>query len=106
LKQEGKVSLIIPAYNEEKIIEQVITKVKQVTAISEILVVDDGSRDNTAQIVSNLDVKLIRHPYNKGNGAAIKTGLRAASGDIVLFMDADGQHQPEEMLAIMLNLFP
>jgi glycosyltransferase involved in cell wall biosynthesis len=71
VKQDSKVSLIIPAYNEEGIIEEVIKKVKQIPKISEIIVVDDG--------------------------AAIKTGLRAATGDIVLFMDADGQHQPEDI---------
>jgi glycosyltransferase involved in cell wall biosynthesis len=97
VKQDSKVSLIIPAYNEEGIIEEVIKKVKQIPKISEIIVVDDGSTDNTAKIVSSLGVKLLRHPYNKGNGAAIKTGLRAATGDIVLFMDADGQHQPEDI---------
>ncbi len=97
MKPDNKVSLIIPAYNEEEIIEVVIKKAKQIPKISEIIVVDDGSTDNTAKIVSSLGVKLLCHPYNKGNGAAIKTGLRAATGDIVLFMDADGQHQPEDI---------
>lgn len=104
MKQGSRISLIIPAYNEEKIIEQVITQAKQVSAISEILVVDDGSSDNTAQIASDLGVKLLRHPYNKGNGAAIKSGLRAATGEVVLFMDADGQHQPEEIEALLKEI--
>jgi glycosyltransferase involved in cell wall biosynthesis len=97
VKQDSKVSIIIPAYNEEGIIEEVIKKVKQIPNVAEIIIVDDGSTDNTAKIASSLGVKLLRHPYNKGNGAAIKTGLRAATGDIVLFMDADGQHRPEDI---------
>jgi len=97
MKKDDRISIIIPAYNEEEIIEQVIKRIKQVPGIWEIIVVDDGSSDNTAQIASRLGVKLFRHPYNKGNGAAVKSGLREASGEIVLFMDADGQHQPEDI---------
>lgn len=89
------VTIIIPAHNEEEGITDVITQLKALSGNYEILVVDDGSTDNTHKLASETGVKVIRHPYNKGNGAAIKTGARHAEGDILLFMDGDGQHNPE-----------
>jgi glycosyltransferase involved in cell wall biosynthesis len=89
------VTIIIPAHNEEEGISDVITQLKALSGNYEILVVDDGSTDNTHKLASDTGVKVIRHPYNKGNGAAIKTGARHAEGDILLFMDGDGQHNPE-----------
>ena len=84
------VSVVIPAFNEQKNIEHVISVVKQVKQITQIIVVDDGSTDDTAKIVSNIeDVSLIRHKTNKGKGSAMKTGLKEVTGQIVLFLDAD-----------------
>ena len=84
------VSVVIPAFNEQKNIEHVISVVKQVKQITQIIVVDDGSTDDTAKIVSNIDgVSLIRHKVNKGKGSAMKTGLKEVTGQIVLFLDAD-----------------
>ncbi|MBA7489493.1 Undecaprenyl-phosphate 4-deoxy-4-formamido-L-arabinose transferase [subsurface metagenome] len=71
-------SIIIPAYNEEKGIDATITKLKVMNKDYEIIVIDDGSTDNTYQIAKETGVKIIRHPYNKGYGAALKTGVRAA----------------------------
>jgi len=91
------VTIIIPAHNEEEGISDVITQLKELSGNYEILVVDDGSTDDTHKLASETGVKVIRHPYNKGYGAALKTGILNAKTDIVLFMDADGQHQPSDI---------
>jgi glycosyltransferase involved in cell wall biosynthesis len=91
------VTIIIPAYNEEEGITDVITQLKELSRNYEILVIDDGSTDNTCKLATDTGVKVIRHPYNKGYGAALKTGIRNAEADIVLFMDADGQHKPNDI---------
>ena len=95
------VTIIIPAYNEEEGIADVITELKELSRNYEILVVDDGSTDNTYKLASETGVKVIRHPYNKGYGAALKKGIRNAEEDVVLFMDADGQHQPSDIQKII-----
>ena len=100
-----KVSIIIPAYNEAEIIGSVVEGVRSVAASDwEILVVDDGSSDGTSEAVSGSGVRLVRHPYNKGNGAAVKTGLREARGEVVCLMDADGQHDPREIPKLLAAL--
>ena len=86
------VTIIIPAYNEEESIVDVLTKLKDVSENYEILVIDDGSTDNTYKLATETGVKVIHHPYNKGYGASLKTGIRNAGSDVVLFIDADGQH--------------
>ena len=91
------IAIIIPAHNEEEGIADVINGIKRLNAGYEIIVVDDGSTDNTYRLAADTGVKVIRHPYNKGYGAALKTGIRNAEADIVLFMDADGQHQPSDI---------
>ena len=101
-----KVSIIIPAYNEEVGIKQVLDRL---TALNyhknyEIIVVDDGSSDNTAAIVSEYPVKLAKHNVNKGYGAALKTGIREASGDKIIMMDSDGQHDPKYIPQIISSL--
>jgi len=101
-----KVTILLPALNEEQSIGKTIREVKQLYPDFEILVVDDGSTDNTRQEAINAGANVMRHPHNIGNGAAIKTGLRYASGEWVLMMDADGQHKPtdiEKLLAHMDN---
>jgi len=95
------VTIIIPAYNEEEGITNVITQLKELSENHEILIVDDGSTDNTYKLASETGVKVIRHPYNKGYGAALKTGIRNAEADVVLFMDADGQHKPSDIKKLM-----
>lgn len=98
-----KVSVVIPAFNEEKTIEHVINTVKKVSTITQIIVVDDGSTDNTANIVSKIDdVILLSHTSNKGKGSAMKTGLKKVTGQIVLFLDADlSQINPSQVEAII-----
>jgi len=99
------ISVIIPAKNEGKNIGKLISILKQSYAGFEIIVIDDGSTDDTAAVAKNAGAKIYSHPYNMGNGAAIKSGIRMASGDVLVFMDADLQHDPEDIDA-MLSYFP
>ncbi len=101
-----KVSIIIPAYNEAEVIGSVVEGIRAVAADDdwEILVVDDGSTDETSKQASRSGVRVVKHPYNKGNGAAVKTGLREASGEVVCLMDADGQHDPREIPKLLAAL--
>lgn len=93
-----KYSVVIPAYNEEKNISSLLKALKLLLANdAEIIVVDDGSNDDTAATAMKLGSRVIRHPYNIGNGAAIKTGIRNAQGEFIILMDADGQHPAEEI---------
>jgi glycosyltransferase involved in cell wall biosynthesis len=98
-------SVLLPMYNEEEVVGQTLCHVasvldKQFVNKYEILVVDDGSNDGSVTAVKRTDlgtVRLIQHPYNIGNGAAVKTGIRHAQGEYILLMDADGQHKPEDI---------
>jgi glycosyltransferase involved in cell wall biosynthesis len=99
------VSVIIPAYNESAVIGTVIDKIRTLYPQFEVIVVNDGSNDNTAEISEKAGAIVYSHPYNIGNGAAIKSGIRIASGEILVFMDGDGQHNPED-IGRMLEFFP
>ena len=90
-------SVVIPAKNESRSISALIEQLAALPDLKEIVVVDDGSTDGTGDIAERLGARVIRHPYSKGNGAAIKSGVRAARGEIVVFMDADGQHSPRDV---------
>ena len=95
--EEKKVSIIIPAYNEEKTIADIIFQIQGLHPTAEIIVINDGSTDNTAAAALESGAKVYNHPYNIGNGAAVKSGIRAATGDILIFMDGDGQHDPADI---------
>jgi glycosyltransferase involved in cell wall biosynthesis len=100
-----RVSVVMPAYNEESAIETILNQVKQQPFVDEIIVVDDGSSDRTAEKAAEQpDVRLIQHPYNIGNGAAVKSGIRASTGDIILLMDCDGQHPPSEIPNLLQHM--
>ena len=98
-------SIIIPACNEAQTIGKLIARVRELHPDAEIIVVDDGSTDDTAEIAQNAGADVYRHPYNIGNGAAVKSGIRAATGDVLVFMDGDGQHHPED-IGDLLDCFP
>jgi len=101
----ANISVIIPAKNEGKNIDKLISMLKRSYTGFEIIVIDDGSTDDTAVVAKNAGAKVYSHPYNIGNGAAIKSGIRMASGDVLVFMDADLQHNPED-IKTMLSYFP
>lgn len=97
-------SIIIPAKNEAASLQNLLAQIRKLYAQAEIVVVDDGSNDATVQTCAPYQVRLIRHPYSMGNGAAIKTGARAASGKILVFLDADNQHRPEDIPKLIAKL--
>ena len=99
------ISIVIPAYNEANNIGSVISELCRLHSDAEIIVIDDGSSDDTAAVAHNAGATVYSHPYNIGNGAAIKTGIRVAKGDILVFLDGDGQHNPKDVDR-MLALFP
>lgn len=92
-----KISIVLPAKNESAAIGQTLAQIQQLQLAHEIIVVNDGSTDQTKQVAETAGAKVVTHPYSKGNGAAIKTGARTATGDIIVFMDADGQHDPQDI---------
>lgn len=100
-KTNMPVTVLLPAYNEELAIGDTIRKIKELYPDYEVLVVDDGSTDNTMQVAIDAGANVWPHPYNIGNGAAIKSGLRAAQGEWVVMMDADGQHSPEDIARLL-----
>lgn len=97
-------TIILPAKNEADALAVLLPELRREMPGAEIIVVDDGSTDKTVELCLANQVKVVSHPYPKGNGAAIKSGARAATGKILVFMDADGQHQPKE-IALLLEKF-
>ena len=95
------VSVVLPARNEAGGLAVVLPRLKSVVPDAEILVIDDGSEDDTVEIAEREGARVLRHPYSKGNGAAIKTGARNAQGEVIVFMDADGQHEPEAVPCLL-----
>jgi glycosyltransferase involved in cell wall biosynthesis len=96
-----KVSIIIPAYNEAGIIGNIISELVSLYPDFEIIVINDGSTDDTAPEAKKSGAMVYSHPYNIGNGAAIKSGIRVAHGDILVFMDGDGQHDPQDIAKLL-----
>ena len=90
-------SIVMPAKNEAAAVGSTIAAIRRQYPEAEVIVVNDGSCDETAILAEAAGARVVHHPYSKGNGAAIKTGARAASGEIILFMDADGQHDPADI---------
>ncbi len=99
-----QVSVVIPAKNEAAALPAVVTRVREVLPDAEVIVVDDGSTDDTASLAATAGARVVGTPYSMGNGAAIKRGARAATGDILVFMDGDGQHDPAEIPTLLARL--
>ena len=95
------VSVVIPAYEEAGAVGTVVQSLRAAAAWREVLVVDDGSSDETSIVAATAGARVIKHPYNKGNGAAVKTGIRHASGEYVLIVDADGQHSAADAIRLV-----
>jgi glycosyltransferase involved in cell wall biosynthesis len=98
------VSIVIPAYNEADVIGEVVAALNGAARWREIIVVDDGSSDLTSERAAGSGATVATHPYNKGNGAAVKTGIRRATGEFVLIIDGDGQHRPEDARRLVSRL--
>lgn len=98
------ISVVIPAKNEAKGLAKILPELKHIFPDAEIIVVDDGSTDETSVIAKGLGAQVVVHPYSKGNGASIKAGLRAATNSVVVCMDADGQHRPEDIVELLKKM--
>jgi len=98
------VSIVVPAYNEGASIGPLVSELRASADWHEVIVVDDGSSDETGAKATAAGARVIRHPYNKGNGAAVKTGIRHATGRFVLILDADGQHRPSDARRLVAHL--
>jgi len=98
------VSVVVPAFNEEPAIGGLVRALREGAPWHEIIVVDDGSSDATEARAREAGAIVVRHPYNKGNGAAVKTGIRRATGEYVLIVDGDGQHQAADAARLVARL--
>lgn len=98
-------SIIVPVYNEAENLKKLIGQIHSLRLPdSEIIVVDDGSNDGSAAIAMAAGANVVRHPYNIGNGAAVKSGMRAAKGRFIVMMDGDGQHKPEDIPKLLADV--
>ncbi|GAI56559.1 unnamed protein product, partial [marine sediment metagenome] len=100
---KDKFSIVIPVYNEEPTVAQVLSEIIEHYGDSEIIVVDDGSTDGTRDKLEKFDMKIITHKENKGYGAALKTGIKKASNDIIVTIDADGEHSIKDINLLFSN---
>jgi glycosyltransferase involved in cell wall biosynthesis len=100
----SQTSIVIPAFNEAAAIGPLISALSGAAPWHEVLVIDDGSTDGTGDQAAAAGARVIRHPYNKGNGAAVKTGIRQAMGRFILIVDADGQHRPADAARLVSHL--
>ncbi|MCA9449554.1 MAG: glycosyltransferase family 2 protein, partial [Candidatus Omnitrophica bacterium] len=99
--RDDQVSILLPALNEEEGLNVLLPQIRDLFPEAEILVVDDGSTDRTAQVAKEQGAVVVSHPYRKGNGAAVKTAIRSATRPYLVLMDADGQHRPEEISSLL-----
>ncbi|QEE23824.1 glycosyltransferase family 2 protein [Rhodanobacter glycinis] len=100
----SRLSIILPAKNEAQALAGLLPRLREAHLEAEIIVVDDGSTDDTRVVCATAGVECLSSPYSMGNGAAIKRGARAATGDILVFMDGDGQHDPADVARLLAKL--
>lgn len=96
-----EISIVIPAKNEYAGLKKILPEIHKLYPDYNVIIVDDGSNDETEKVCNDYGVTLLRHPYSKGNGAAIKTGARSSKSDLTVFMDADGQHNPKDIKKLL-----
>lgn len=101
----NKISIVIPAKNEANSLRKLLPELRHLYPEAEILVVNDGSTDDTDTLDGKDGVKVLNLPYNLGNGGAVKQGARTATGDILVYMDADGQHQPKDIERLLSRFY-
>ncbi len=100
------VSIIIPVYNEDRQLASLMDAIGRLDLDVEVILVDDGSDTRVQPFSSPVEHRIVQHPYNMGNGAAVKSGIRAARGDILVCMDGDGQHDPRDIASLLEHLGP
>ncbi len=100
----NSISIIIPSKNEASGLTNLLPKLNQLYPEADIILIDDGSTDETLSLADKFNVTIVSHPYNIGNGAAVKTGARTANSDILIYMDADGQHNPEDINRLLESI--
>ena len=96
-----KYSFVLPAKNESVSVGTTVRLIREMFPVAEIIVVNDGSIDSTEELARQAGADVLSHPYSKGNGASVKSGARAAKGDVIVFMDADGQHDPKDITSLL-----
>lgn len=104
LPNSQSVTIILPARNESASLKTLLPNLRQQLPHAELIVVDDGSSDDTGAVAMQSGAKVVRHVVSRGNGAAIKSGARAATGEVLVMMDADGQHRPEDVPVLLAKL--
>lgn len=103
-KKDNLLSIVMPAKNEGEGLTRILPQIREKYPDAEIIVVNDGSTDDTVEVCRRNNVILLTHPYSMGNGAAIKTGARHATGNVLVLMDADGQHDPADIPRLLEKL--